>query len=140
MSRYPDAGSSVLQRSPVSRMWKLTSSASPSATDFQRRCRQGDPVNTADVKISTGSWQPGLQSSCSPGERHYHRHKVSTVYSSMQSASTRYGNSRAIWDHTVLFVTRHPRQLKLVLDLATIKGCKAELASLHTEDGHPSQY
>ena len=43
------------------------------------------------------------------------------------------GNSHAIWDHTVLPVTRqrcesclHP-QPKQVLDLATPEGCKAEL-------------
>ena len=43
------------------------------------------------------------------------------------------GNSRAIWDHTVF--TCHPAEVtfqplpqpKLVLDLATPEGCKAEL-------------
>jgi len=46
----------------------------------------------------------------------------------------RYGNSRAIWDHTVLPATwqrwhsrLYPSQLRLVLDLATPEGCKAEL-------------
>jgi len=39
------------------------------------------------------------------------------------------GKSHAIWDHTVLSATTFPHlpQLKLVLDLATPKGCKAEL-------------
>ena len=52
----------------------------------------------------------------------------------MLQASHRYGNSRAIWDHTVLPATRqrwhsrlYPSQLRLVLDLATPEGCKAEL-------------
>jgi len=46
----------------------------------------------------------------------------------------RYGNACAICDHTVLPVTRqwlhfhlYPSRLKLVLDLATPEGCKAEL-------------
>jgi len=67
-----------------------------------------------------------------------------------------YGNSRVIRDHTALCVTRqrwhsrlYPSQLRLVLDLATPEGYKAELtylAWLHNEvvypleDGHPSQY
>jgi len=65
----------------------------------------------------------------------------------------RYWNSRAIWDHTVLPATRqrwhsslYP-QPKLVLDLATSEGCKAELTDwLRTvmvyppKDGHPSKY
>jgi len=70
-------------------------------------------------------------------------------------APHRYGNSRAMWDHTVLPATRqgwhsrlYPTQLRLVLNLVTPKGCKAELtwlAWLHTEvlytpkDRHPSQ-
>jgi len=44
----------------------------------------------------------------------------------MLQASHRYGNSRAMWDHTVLPATRqrwhsslYPSQLRLVLDLAT---------------------
>ena len=55
----------------------------------------------------------------------------------------RYGNLRAIWDLMVLPTTRqrwHSRlylsQLRPVLDLATLDGCKAELtqlAWLHTE-------
>jgi len=56
-------------------------------------------------------------------------------YSSLQASlsSPLYGNSHAIWDHTVLPATRHEvtfpplPQLKLVLDLATPEGCKAEL-------------
>jgi len=44
----------------------------------------------------------------------------------------RYGNSRAIWNHTVLPATRqtwHSRlySAKLVLDLVTSKGCRAKL-------------
>jgi len=58
-----------------------------------------------------------------------------TGYSSSQIALPhRYGNSRAIWDHTVLPATRqrshsrlYPSQLRLVLDLATPEGCKAKL-------------
>jgi len=46
-------------------------------------------------------------------------------------ASPLYGNSRAIWDHTVLPATRAfpplPSQLRLVVDLATPEGYKAEL-------------
>ena len=51
----------------------------------------------------------------------------------MLQASQRYGNSRAIWDHIVLPATRqrwhsrlYPSKLRLVLDLATPEGCKAE--------------
>jgi len=67
-----------------------------------------------------------------------------------------YWNSHATWHHTVLPATRqrwhfrlYPSQWKLVLNVATLEGCKAELtylAWLHTEvvyppeDGHPSQY
>ena len=74
----------------------------------------------------------------------------------MLQAPQHYGNSRAIWDHTMLPVTRqrwhsqlYLSQLRLVLDLVTTEGCKAELtylAWLHTkviyqpEEGHPSQY
>jgi len=43
-----------------------------------------------------------------------------------------YGNSHAIWDHTVSFATQqrwhsylYHSQLKLVLDSATLKGCMA---------------
>jgi len=52
---------------------------------------------------------------------------------SINLAFTATGNSHAIWDHTVLLASRrwgesrlYP-QLKQVLDLATPKGCKAEL-------------
>ena len=55
------------------------------------------------------------------------------AYSSSQTPRC-YGNSRAIWDHTVLPATRqrwhsrlYPSRLRLVLDLATPEGCKAEL-------------
>ena len=48
----------------------------------------------------------------------------------MLQAPHRYGNSRAIWDHTVLPATRqrwhsrhYPSQLRLILDLATPEGC-----------------
>jgi len=40
----------------------------------------------------------------------------------------RYGNSHAIWDHTVLDMRILPlHQPKHVLHLATLEGCKAEL-------------
>jgi len=47
----------------------------------------------------------------------------------------RYGNSHAIWDHSV---TCHPAEVtfpplpqpKLVLDIATPEGCKAELTQM----------
>jgi len=48
-----------------------------------------------------------------------------------------FGNSHAIWNHTVLSVTRqrchsriHPSQVRLVLSLATRKWCNAELTQL----------
>jgi len=53
-------------------------------------------------------------------------------YSSLQ-VPHHYGNSRVIWDHTVLPATLqrwHSRlyhsELKLVLNLATPEGCKAQ--------------
>jgi len=49
----------------------------------------------------------------------------------------RYGNSCAVWDHTVLPATRqrlhsclYSSQVKLVLDLATPEGCKADFTVL----------
>jgi len=72
----------------------------------------------------------------------------------------RYRNSNAIWDRIVLPATWHSgssdiptfTQTKLVLDLATLEGCTAELnddlSVVHAvhqdgippENGHPSQY
>ena len=62
--------------------------------------------------------------------------KVKVAYSSSSELRIKaiYGASRAIWDHTVLPATRHTRTRpaltptsKLVLDLPTTEGWKAEL-------------
>jgi len=85
-------------------------------------------------------------------------YKVSkwTEYSSSHHASPLRELTHAIENHTVLPATRqmwhsrlHPRQLRPVLDLATLEGCKAEFTQLtwlptevvySSEDGYPSQY
>ena len=55
-----------------------------------------------------------------------------------QACHHRYGNSHTIWDHSVR-PTCHPTEVtfphlpqpKLVLDLATPEGCKAELTQVY---------
>jgi len=47
-----------------------------------------------------------------------------------QACHHRYGNSHAIWDHTVLPAIPPLPQPKLVLDLATPEGYKAELTQV----------
>jgi len=61
---------------------------------------------------------------------------IVTKYSSLQLQPHHSGNSYAMWDHTIspatwqrLHSQHYSSQLKLVLDLVTPEGCKAELTS-----------
>ena len=123
--------SARLPQSSVFAVWKqsnnLISSNFMTASYCVKSPAQGSKLSTTTTRPCATA--PPLSPLPAPWPRD------KEVYSSfVLQAPHRYGNSGAIWDHTVLPATRQrwhsrhcPSQLRLVLDLATPEGCKAEL-------------